>query len=453
MLFYFKENLFQIILILLLLVLLAYTTNITSIPDSVILFQDDEFSLQTIAGIKIKEQTNTEENEQTISVGADIVSDQSEENTHNVEGGVLDDPQQKKNNDVGVGLCPYPGQGQSLAPTKKYDVSLLGVKLKTITANVIPNTKVIPLGNLAGIKLYTQGVLVVGMNQIEGEDNKIYKPYEEAGIEQGDSIIKINGENIDSTEELLECVSKCKGKSVNITYLKDGKEVNSSITPVKTSKNTYKLGLWVRDAAAGVGTLSFYDEATNSIASLGHGIQDVDTGDLVDISSGEFVTTEIINVQKGAKENPGRIEGSIEDSTEIGGIYSNTKFGVYGYIKNKENLKLDYSKAINVALRNEIQEGDASIICTLEDGKKEEYSVKIQKVFRNNNEDNKSMIVKITDERLLEKTGGIIQGMSGSPIIQSGKLIGALTHVLVSDPTTGYGVFADLMLSQLRTVE
>ena len=235
--------------------------------------------------------------------------------------------------------------------TKQYDVSLLGIKLKTITANVIPEVKVIPLGDLVGLKLYTQGVLVVGMNQIEGEDNKIYKPYEETGIQQGDSIIKINNEEINSTEELLECVSKCKGKSVDITYLKDGKEVNTSITPVKTSKNTYKLGLWVRDAAAGVGTLSFYDETTNSIASLGHGIQDVDTGEMVDISSGEFVTTEIVNVQKGEKENPGRIEGSIDDCTQIGGIYSNTRFGVYGYTKNKKALNIDDSKAISVALR------------------------------------------------------------------------------------------------------
>lgn len=437
MFFYLKENLFPIILILILLVILAYVTNISSIPDSIILFQNDEFSMQTIAGIKIEEQINTVENEETISVGV----------------APLGDPQQNENNDVGRGLSPYLGQGQSLAPTKQYNVSLLGVKLKTVTANVVENRKVIPLGNLAGIKLYTQGVLVVGMSQIEGEDNKIYKPYEEAGIEQGDSIIKINNETIDSTEELLECVSKCKGKTVNITYLKGGKEVNSSITPVKTSKNTYKLGLWVRDAAAGVGTLTFYDEATNSIASLGHGIQDVDTGEKVDISSGEFVTTEIINIQKGEKENPGRIEGSIEDSTEIGGIYSNTRFGVYGYITNKEALKLYESEAIEVGLRNEIEEGAATIVCTLEDGKKEEYKVSIQKIFKNNNENNKSMIVKITDERLLDKTGGIIQGMSGSPIIQNGKLIGALTHVLVSDPTTGYGVFADLMLKELKKVE
>lgn len=424
MFLFFKENLFQFILIFILLLILAYATNITSIPDSIILFEDDDFIYETIAGIKIEEE-ESKENEQTISVGAGIVSDDTSiENKEEI-----------------------------VQQTKTYNLSLLGVKVKTVTASVISNRKVIPLGDLAGLKLYTEGILVVGLDQIEGEDGKIYKPYEELGIEQGDSIIKINNDEVDTTEELLECVSKSKGKTINITYLKDRKTIESSVTPVKTGDNTYKLGLWVRDAAAGVGTLSFYDPSTNSIASLGHGIQDVDTGEMVDISSGEFVTSEIVNIQKGEEDNPGRIEGSIEESSTIGGIYSNTRFGVYGYITNKEILNLDESQAMDVALRNEIEEGDATIICTLEDGVKEEYSIKIQKIFRNNNEDNKSMIIKVTDERLLEKTGGIIQGMSGSPIIQNGKFVGVLTHVLVSDPTTGYGVFADLMVNELRTVQ
>ena len=424
MFLFFKENLFQFILIFILLLILAYATNITSIPDSIILFEDDDFIYETIAGIKIEEE-ESKKNEQTISVGAGIASD---------------DTSIENNEEI-------------VPQTKTYNLSLLGVKVKTITANVISNRKVIPLGNLAGLKLYTEGVLVVGLDQIEGEDGKLYKPYEELGIEQGDSIIKINNEEVETTEELLECVSKSNGKTMRITYLKDGETVESSITPVKTGKNTYKLGLWVRDAAAGVGTLSFYDPSTNSIASLGHGIQDVDTGEMVDISSGEFVTSEIIDIQKGEEDKPGRIEGSIEDSHTMGGIYSNTRFGVYGYMTNQDILQMDESQAMEIALRNEIDEGDATILCTLEDGVMEEYTVKIQKIFRNNNDDNKSMIIKVTDERLLEKTGGIIQGMSGSPIIQNGKLVGALTHVLVSDPTTGYGVFADLMVNEIRTVQ
>ena len=413
--FFSKKNLILLFIISLLLILLAYVTNITSIPDSVILFEDDELSLETIAGVKIKEK-----NDNTVEASTKLNDNKVSENNNSDN-------------------------------KKEYNLSLLGVNLKTITANILPETKVVPLGDLVGLKLYTKGVLVVGISEIKGEDNKTYKPYEEAGIEQGDSIIKINNEKIESTEDLLECVSKTNGKTMNVTYIKGGEEVEKTITPVKTSKNTYKLGIWVRDAGAGVGTLSFYDETTNTIASLGHGIQDVDTEEMLDISSGEIVTAEIVNVKKGEENNPGKIEGTIEDSKNLGTVYSNTRFGVYGKINNKNELNIDTSKAIKVALRNEIKEGDAKIICTLEDGKKEEYNVRIQKIFKSNNEDNKSMIVKVTDERLLEKTGGIIQGMSGSPIIQNGKMIGALTHVLVSNPTIGYGVFADLMLKEIKT--
>ncbi len=184
----------------------------------------------------------------------------------------------------------------------------------------------------------------------------------------------------------------------------------------------------------GVGTLTFYDPTTNSCASLGHGIQDVDTGELVDISSGEFVSAQIINIDKGQENNPGKIEGIIDDETIIGQIYSNTQYGVYGYSENKEKLNLSTKQEIEVAKRDEIKIGEAYILCSLENGTTKEYKVQIEKIYINNNENNKSMIVKIVDDELLEKTGGIIQGMSGSPILQNGKLIGALTHVFVSDP-------------------
>ena len=260
--FFSKKNLILLFIISLLLILLAYVTNITSIPDSVILFEDDELSLETIAGVKIKEK-----NDNTVETSTKLNDNKVSENNNSDN-------------------------------KKEYNLSLLGVNLKTITANILPETKVVPLGDLVGLKLYTKGVLVVGISEIKGEDNKTYKPYEEAGIEQGDSIIKINNEKIESTEDLLECVSKTNGKTMNVTYIKGGEEVEKTITPVKTSKNTYKLGIWVRDAGAGVGMLSFYDETTNTIASLGHGIQDVDTEEMLDISSGEIVTAEIVNVKK-----------------------------------------------------------------------------------------------------------------------------------------------------------
>ena len=412
MFLFVKQHFFQVTLIIILFIMLAYVSNITAIPESVFLFQNEKWNVKTMAGVKV---TEIEDN---------------------------------KTVQTSVGVAPQ-GDFQRETQQKNYEVSLAGIHLKTVTTNIIQNRRVVPLGELVGLKLYTQGVLVVGLNEIEGEDKKIYKPYEEAGIEQGDSILQVNNETVESTAELIACVSKSHGKKVNITYLKKGKEKSGTMTPVKTSNNTYKLGLWVRDASAGVGTLSFYDTETKSVVSLGHGIQDVDTGEMVDISSGEFVTSTIVNIKKGEKETPGRIEGSIENGKNIGNIEGNTKFGVYGHIQRNKNIQINEQKAIELAGRNDIKEGEASIICTLADGKKEEYKVKIQKIFKNNNEDNKSMIIKVTDPILLEKTGGIIQGMSGSPIIQNGKLVGALTHVLVSDPTTGYGVFADLMLSNM----
>lgn len=286
------------------------------------------------------------------------------------------------------------------------------------------------------------------MGEIEGS-----KPYENSGIKEGDRIISINENTITCTSDLINEVNASKGNKVDIEYIRDEETLQTSIIPKKGNDNIYKLGLWVRDAAAGVGTVSFYEPETKTFAALGHGIQDVDTGQLLEIAKGDFVTAKIISITKGEKGNPGKIQGSVENSTTIGQISKNTEFGVFGTLNNTTILNINKNKAMEVASRDEIKEGKANIICTLEDGKKKQYEVEIQKIYKNNNENNKSMLIKVIDEELLEKTGGIIQGMSGSPIIQNNKVVGALTHVLVGDPKTGYGVFADLMIKQSREVE
>ena len=228
--------------------------------------------------------------------------------------------------------------------------------------------------------------------------------------------------------------------------------METKITPIQTEKNNYKIGLWVRDAAAGVGTATFYDKTTDSIAMLGHGILDIDTEELIDISDGEITKTNIISIIKGENGKTGRIQGIVEGQQTIGEINKNTYFGVYGKINNINELNVDSTKTVKVGRREEIQTGQAFILCTLDDGKVKEYQIEIEKIYLNNNSNNKSMLVKITDPELLEKTGGIIQGMSGSPIIQNGKLVGALTHVLVSSPTTGYAVFADMMIKEMSII-
>ena len=184
----------------------------------------------------------------------------------------------------------------------------------------------------------------------------------------------------------------------------------------------------------------------------GHGITDIDTGELINIASGEFVTTRILNITKGESGNPGKIQGTIENQVNIGNIDKNTKFGIYGKVDNLSGLSIDTSKEMEVATRDEIQVGKATILCSLDNKTVQEYEIEIEKIFKENNYDNKSMEIKVTDSRLLEKTGGIIQGMSGSPIIQNGKFIGAVTHVLVNNPEEGYAVFGDIMLKQARGI-
>lgn len=283
----------------------------------------------------------------------------------------------------------------------------------------------------------------MGMTEIEGK-----KPYENTGIKEGDRIVSINNHQIEVAEDLMQMVNSSNGKEVNITYIHENVRETTNMIPVKTKENEYKLGLWVRDAAAGVGTATFYEPESGMFASLGHGITDIDTGDLITISNGELVTTNIVSVQKGEKGKPGEIRGSIEGSLVLGSVSKNTAFGIFGKITNKNSLKVS-EEAIDVMPREEIKKGKAQIICEIESGKKEYYDIEIEKIYTSNNKDNKSMLIKVTDARLLDKTGGIIQGMSGSPIIQNNKFVGAVTHVLVNDPTTGYGVFADIMLKQM----
>ena len=221
--------------------------------------------------------------------------------------------------------------------------------------------------------------------------------------------------------------------------------------PTKTEENEYKLGLWVRDAATGVGTITYYDPQSKMFGALGHGILDVDTSKLIDIAKGEVITSRILSITKGEKGSPGEVQGSIDNGKVIGEVYKNTNFGIYGKLTNTDIL--ENGKELEVMPRDEVKTGKATIICTLDDNKRAEYEIEIERVYTATNRSNKNMIIKVTDERLLEKTGGIIQGMSGSPIIQDGKFVGAVTHVMVNNPEKGYGIFADTMLKQMKEVE
>ncbi len=312
----------------------------------------------------------------------------------------------------------------------------------------ISDIEVIPVGEVIGIKLYTSGVLVVGTAKIDGADGNSYKPYENTDIKEGDSIIKVAGEYVNSTEELINIVNRNGGNPISINYIRNNNENVAEITPVKDQQGYYKLGLWVRDSAAGVGTMTFYNEQTQTFAALGHPITDIDTGDIIQTSSGEIDDVNIISIIKGKEEEPGKLQGVIQQDSIIGSIYKNTAYGIYGIVKNQANVNIDYNRRMNVAMRQEINLGEATILSDIS-GELKEYKIEIQKTYLNNNYDNKSMVIKVTDEELLNRTGGIIQGMSGSPVIQNGKFCGAITHVFVKNPTIGYAVFADRMISEL----
>ena len=329
--------------------------------------------------------------------------------------------------------------------TRNYFPETIAVKGENIK---ISDIEVIPIGEIVGIKLYTSGVLVVGTSAIQGIDGIMYKPFENTEIREGDSIIAINGEIVNNTDELINSINRCAGEKIEITYKREEQQKKCEILPVMDKSEKYKIGLWVRDSAAGVGTVTFYSESTQSFAALGHAITDIDTGDIIKTASGEIDNVNIISIVKGLSEEPGKIQGAIQSNSIIGNIYKNTEYGIYGIVKNPSNLRIQNSKKMNVALRQEIMIGEASILSNV-DGEFKLYKIEIDKTYLNNNYDNKSMLIKVTDKELLEKTGGIIQGMSGSPIIQNGKFCGAITHVFVNDPTKGYAVFADKMIQEL----
>ena len=415
---FIKKNIKKLIMFLILLTVYIYVIVIDNIPEVVTVFEGEKFEIQTIFGIKI----NIENKEQEAVLTSSILKEKAEFS-------------QKGKNTIEVSLFDK-------------------FKIKDIDVNVIEKTNVIPIGKLAGIKLYTEGVLVVGMSEIEGKDNNKYRPYINSGIEEGDVIISVNDNKVNSTTELVKNVNDAKGSTVEIEYSRNGESKECSITPVETEDGGYKLGLWVRDSAAGIGTITLYEPQTNAFIALGHGITDIDTSELINISTGELVTTKILSVIKGKNGEPGKIQGTVLKQENIGTIYKNTSFGIYGTVKNLQNLNYNINKKMEVALRDEIKTGKATILCCVDENQEaKEYDVEIEKIYTNNNYDNKSMLIKVTDKELLDKTGGIIQGMSGSPILQDGKFCGAVTHVLVNDSTQGYAVFGDILIKQLNSLE
>ncbi len=304
------------------------------------------------------------------------------------------------------------------------------------------NVKLIVGGIPFGVKFSTDGVIVVGFCDLEGISST-QNPAYVAGLRPKDVITHINGNKIKECGDLTKVVEESGGREISLTYLRGDSENEAKLKPIySASEEKYKTGIWVRDHGAGIGTVTYIVPESGEFGGLGHGICDGETGELVRMKGGVVMNVKINSIKKGISGEPGEIKGSF-GLEQMGKLRSNTECGVYGKLdKLPENL----GKAIPVGLRSDVKCGEATAVTTLADGDREEYKLEIASINRDA-KGSKCFVIKITDDRLIEKSGGIVQGMSGSPIIQNGKLVGAVTHVLINDPTTGYGIFIENMLN------
>lgn len=336
--------------------------------------------------------------------------------------------------------------------TYNFECKWLGfIPVKKVTVHVLPETKVIPGGHSLGVKLRPEGVIVVGFASVIDENGIKQYPSKEAGIEIGDSIYMINHQRINQSEDMSMLLNELKNENITLTLKRNGTSIELAANPVKTRQGHYQLGLWVKDIAAGVGTLSFFDPSSGCYGALGHIISDADTGKAIEVGQGEIIRSKITSIIPGKKNQPGEKRGVfINEERIIGNILENTPLGIFGQILVPvENPKYPL---IPIAVASQVHEGNATILTVVEGEVIQEFNIEIQKVLKQNMPGGKGMIIKITDEELILKTGGIVQGMSGSPIIQDGLLAGAVTHVFVNDPTKGYGIFAEWMLDEIKKI-
>ncbi len=332
---------------------------------------------------------------------------------------------------------------------EEFDVKLKAfgiIPFSTVNVEVVDELHVSVLGTPFGMKLYTDGVLVIDITTVETVSGSI-SPGEDAGVKKGDYILSADGKQVLTNEELSAAVAASGGNRIKLVIKRGGTQKTVYVTPALSKEtNSYRIGLWVRDSSAGIGTLTFYSPATGIVCGLGHGVCDEDTGDLLELKNGEIVSAEIVSVEKGSSGSPGQLKGRFTYGT-IGKIDCNSEKGVYSVLKGK----LGFSRLTETALKQEVRDGDAQILCTVDGREPQLYSCRIKKRSSAYLSATQNMTVTVTDPELLKLTGGIVQGMSGSPILQNGKLIGAVTHVLIDDPTTGYAIFAENMLKEAES--
>ncbi len=312
------------------------------------------------------------------------------------------------------------------------------IPIKSVEVSVVPKKYLVPSGEAIGVKLYTDGVLVVGISDVTDNYGKIFQPAKDAGIMVGDRILSVNGKAIENIDDFTNKINEAEN-CATLEIAREDQKFSVELSPVYSKESgSYKVGLWVRDSTAGIGTLTFYNPKDNTFAALGHGICDSDTKELMTVRKGSINACRIRSVIKGERGVAGELSGDFS-GIEIGDITKNTDAGIGG----KANA-VPQNEAIMIASRFEVKKGGAEILCDVDGSGPRRYKIEITRIQKG--QDGKNLVLKVTDDRLISKTGGIVQGMSGSPIIQNGKIVGAVTHVFVNDPTKGYGIFIEEML-------
>lgn len=337
---------------------------------------------------------------------------------------------------------------QNVSPNHE-TVKLLGVvPVKNVTVTAKSEQTVYVSGESFGIKLYTDGVIVVGTQSVDLDDEKV-DPAKNAGIEVGDVIVEINGVSVYTSDDVQSVLNDNNGKPYTIKLKRKDRYKTFTLTPVYSPREgCYKAGMWVRDSTAGIGTITFYNKQAGTFAALGHQINDVDTNEIMPLLEGEAVNAKVTSVQRASSGITGSLCCEFQNST-IGKLIRNTDCGVYGSYSSISN----HCKAYKVASMQSVKKGYAQILTTINDEKPKLYDIEITHVSMSPGTNQRDIVFRVTDKELLSKTGGIVQGMSGSPIVQNNMLVGAVTHVIINNPEKGYGIFAQTMFEQSNTVK
>lgn len=341
------------------------------------------------------------------------------------------------------GAAAWAESQETLLP--KFLAGLFGREDKAQDPAAVHPRVLVPVGHTVGIKLFSDGVLVVGLGQVDTAAGAA-APAKACGLREGDIITHINAQEVDTIEQVRSILDESSGEALSIRAMRGKEAVELSAQAAWCpADGSYKLGAWIRDSMAGIGTVTFVDPETGVFGALGHGVSDVDTQRLMPLSSGAILHSAVAGVRKGQIGDPGQLRGVFDVDRDLGALYANTQRGIFGTLDDLDGLPL--GQALPVAARDEARVGEVTILSNIQGEEVREYAAEITRVYPNNPADPRNFLIKVTDPDLLAKTGGIVQGMSGSPILQNGKIVGAVTHVLVNDPTQGYGIFVENMLA------